>query len=683
MFVAVQDGLWPEQHFITSGTAPMKCFNSLGPSFSHAEVMFKEWPWFAPGPCSNRFSSGKGMPLQAPESRVLLTDFSLRPCPMAIVPARLVTPEEADDPRFEDITGRKPKYVVWESTLIDDLDHPMFGGRYLLFDNLKSNCDAHALRVFTGVIKPGPGDEDLPISASLGNPAFRKSRRAATSPSTAPPAASGSGTHAADPSHGGTGPVPPGAASTPQGAGPAGKTTRSASGRAAKKKKPAYEEVESQDEGDFNTNIPPSTGARDGAKGAEDVTETGNEGAGPAEEDTTSEDDDDDAFRRKRKPKPTQSATRRRPAANKDSGAHGKAPRKQPSGAHKGANKLKAKSTPVVTVVEEVPRVATPPAEATTSASELVTTVLVLCTDCPLARSRRRSQAELYGTVGTRELPDRQRGASVSPRKSQTNRDTVTPAPTESSKRAAAKRKRNAEEDDEDDAVTPEPVPAASSQRKEKRSRPADNAATPAPAESSKRAEKRKRAIEEEPSAGDDDTQPAPAKRVKKKESTVQKSAVKPNAKSKAAAKKDGPAAKVSFAKQALVRYVRDEADDTVPPPAGSPAGAAAPPAPTTSLLPDTARIPGPGDAIPDIPVPEPINVREQRALQPDFEIPASLDRQFGLMWQFFYTAWNKGATPSGLTLRRLNAAQLAWPNAIPRPDSLDQLLLDMSEFPQ
>lgn len=330
----------------------MKCYNSLPPAFVTSRLMMGDWPWPCPAPCSSNISSGKGMPLLAPESRVLLTACSVRPCSIRILPARDATPEEAADSRFVDISGRPPAFVVWESTVIDDVDHPMYGERYLLFDNLTTNCDGRVLRIFTGVTKPN-GDETHRAISETANPAFRKARRAAPATSTV--------------------------AAASHGAGPSGKKFRDTRARAAGKKNPGYDEVESQDEGDFNEGVapPPPNGAPDGAAGAANDLDTGAGGAEQDGEVLSSEDEDDEPFVRKKLLKSTSSATRRRPSGSKNvAGAEGKAPRKQPTAARKSPSKLKGK--PLVTVVEDVPAVATPPADAT---SESVFTLLVLSTD--------------------------------------------------------------------------------------------------------------------------------------------------------------------------------------------------------------------------------------------------------------------------------------------------------------
>ncbi|KZV79106.1 hypothetical protein EXIGLDRAFT_707758 [Exidia glandulosa HHB12029] len=131
-----------------------------------------------------------GHPLHAPESRWLL--MVLLALGIKIVLAREVTAEERDDPLLRTSTNQLPKRAIWESSVITDANHPMRGKKFILYDNLMSNCqDVRTLRIFTGVLKPRPDERHLPrASDAFPRPNLRTSRRVKTTDAaTSDPAA--------------------------------------------------------------------------------------------------------------------------------------------------------------------------------------------------------------------------------------------------------------------------------------------------------------------------------------------------------------------------------------------------------------------------------------------------------------------------------------------------------------
>lgn len=90
--------------------------------------------------------------------------------------------------------------------------------------------------------------------------------------------------------------------------------------------------------------------------------------------------------------------------------------------------------------------------------------------------------------------------------------------------------------------------------------------------------------------------------------------------------------------------------------------------------------MPAPTDQRP-APPPEVLVQREQRPLEPDFVIPPSLPRQFAISWKLFYTSWNNGTQPTRLVRTKLQESEQAWPVDVPRPEALDQVLMDIAEF--
>ncbi|KZV79238.1 hypothetical protein EXIGLDRAFT_707413 [Exidia glandulosa HHB12029] len=230
---SVGRGVWPMRVFSSGQPASdMRCYNSLPASFVVHHIMGDKWRWFVPIPGCPGLKTESGHPLHAPEARWSLEDLFKRPYTFKLVPSRPATEEERANPAYRDPSGNTPNFVVWQTTKVDDPNHPLFGQEIVMFDNLMTNSPTvYELRVFTRVQKPEKGDESLPRSSILPRPALRVSRRAQGSATSATGAAPSASSGRTQPAAAAAGASPSRARATGRAPSRSSRTTRSSSRR--------------------------------------------------------------------------------------------------------------------------------------------------------------------------------------------------------------------------------------------------------------------------------------------------------------------------------------------------------------------------------------------------------------------------------------------------------------------